>query len=110
MSGDPKGSTVQANLTARNDLSELSRLGEFLAAKSRAGPYGGSLANRTRLARDIITAIRTEVPGVTIASRMNVYDCIPYRKGANDARRTFDESDRPIVPRSLSHCPSPPRV
>jgi len=32
MSGDPKGSTVQANLTARNDLSELSRLGEFLAA------------------------------------------------------------------------------
>jgi len=32
MSGEPKGSSVQAHVTARNDLSELSRLSEFLAA------------------------------------------------------------------------------
>jgi 2,4-dienoyl-CoA reductase-like NADH-dependent reductase (Old Yellow Enzyme family) len=57
-------------------------LGELLAAKSRPGPYGGSLENRTRLARDIISAIRAEVPSLTIATRMNVYDCIPYRKNA----------------------------
>src|ERR1043165_2873371 len=55
-------------------------LSELLAAKSRAGPYGGSLENRTRLARDIITAIRAEVPGLMIATRMNVYDCIPFFK------------------------------
>lgn len=55
-------------------------LSELLAAKLRPGLYGGSLENRTRLARDIITAIRTEVPELTIATRMNVYDCIPYRK------------------------------
>jgi 2,4-dienoyl-CoA reductase-like NADH-dependent reductase (Old Yellow Enzyme family) len=55
-------------------------LGELLAARSRPGPFGGSLENRTRLARDIIGAIRAEVPGLTIATRMNVYDCIPYRK------------------------------
>jgi 2,4-dienoyl-CoA reductase-like NADH-dependent reductase (Old Yellow Enzyme family) len=54
----------------------------LLAATTRPGPYGGSLENRTRLARDIITAIRTEVPGLMIATRMNVYDSIPYRKNA----------------------------
>src|SRR5262249_35813148 len=47
-----------------------------------AGPYGGSLENRTRLARDIILAIRAEVPGLIIATRLNVYDGIPYRKRA----------------------------
>lgn len=60
-------------------------LSELLAAKTRLGPYGGPLENRTRLARDIITAVRTEVPGLVIASRLNVYDGIPYRKGAADA-------------------------
>ena len=59
-------------------------LNEMLAAKQRPGPYGGSLENRTRLARDIITAIRTEVPGLMIASRLNVYDCIPYRMRTGD--------------------------
>jgi NADPH2 dehydrogenase len=55
-------------------------LSELLAARTRPGPYGGSLENRTRLARDIIQALRSEVPGLVIGTRMNVYDCIPYRK------------------------------
>jgi NADPH2 dehydrogenase len=59
-------------------------LSELLAARERPGRYGGSLENRTRLARDIITAIRGEVPGLVIATRMNVYDCVPYRKRADD--------------------------
>ncbi len=59
-------------------------LSELLAAKTRPGPYGGSLENRTRLARDIIVAIRAEVPALVIATRLNVYDGIPYRKGAGD--------------------------
>ena len=57
-------------------------LNEMLAAKTRPGAYGGSLDNRTRLARDIITAIRSEVPELAIATRINVYDGIPYRKQA----------------------------
>ena len=67
------------------DLKQCHRylLGELLAAKARPGPYGGSLENRTRLTRDIITAIRAEVPGLLIATRMNVYDCIPYQKKAD---------------------------
>lgn len=52
-------------------------LSELLAARTRPGPYGGSLENRTRLARDIITAIRREVPGLVVATRLNVYDGVP---------------------------------
>jgi 2,4-dienoyl-CoA reductase-like NADH-dependent reductase (Old Yellow Enzyme family) len=59
-------------------------LSELLAAKRRPGRYGGSLENRTRLARDIISTIRAAVPGLTIATRLNVFDCIPYRKGTGD--------------------------
>jgi 2,4-dienoyl-CoA reductase-like NADH-dependent reductase (Old Yellow Enzyme family) len=55
-------------------------LSELLAARTRPGPYGGSLENRTRLARDIFSAIRSEVPDLVLATRINVYDCIPYRK------------------------------
>jgi NADPH2 dehydrogenase len=58
-------------------------LSELLAARRRPGPYGGSLENRTRLARDIIIAIRSEVPGLLIATRLNVYDGIPYHKPAH---------------------------
>jgi 2,4-dienoyl-CoA reductase-like NADH-dependent reductase (Old Yellow Enzyme family) len=58
-------------------------LNELLAARTRPGPYGGSLENRTRLARDIITAIRAEVQGLVVATRLNVYDGIPYREPAN---------------------------
>jgi 2,4-dienoyl-CoA reductase-like NADH-dependent reductase (Old Yellow Enzyme family) len=59
-------------------------LSELLSARSRPGPYGGSLENRTRLARDIIQAIRAEVPNLTIVSRLNVYDGLPYRPGAGN--------------------------
>jgi NADPH2 dehydrogenase len=59
-------------------------LSELLAAKTRPGKYGGSLENRTRLARGIISAIRSEVPDLVVATRLNVFDCIPYRKGQDD--------------------------
>ena len=60
-------------------------LSELLAARTRPGPYGGSLENRTRLARDIITRLRADVPGLVVATRMNVFDSIPYRKRADGA-------------------------
>lgn len=58
-------------------------LNELLAAATRPGRYGGSFENRTRLARDIITAIRSAVSGLMIASRLNVFDSIPWRKAAS---------------------------
>ena len=57
-------------------------LNELLAARSRPGPYGGSFENRTRLAREIITAIRSEVRGLAVFTRLNVFDSVPYRKAA----------------------------
>jgi 2,4-dienoyl-CoA reductase-like NADH-dependent reductase (Old Yellow Enzyme family) len=59
-------------------------LNELLGARNRPGPYGGSFENRTRLARDIIQAIRAAVPGVIVATRMNIFDGIPFHKAAND--------------------------
>jgi 2,4-dienoyl-CoA reductase-like NADH-dependent reductase (Old Yellow Enzyme family) len=53
-------------------------LSEFLAAKSRPGDYGGALENRSQLVRNIIQRIRAEVPGLTLVTRLNVYDGIPY--------------------------------
>jgi len=55
-------------------------LSELLAAKNRKGAYGGSLENRTRLVRNVVTRIRSELPGLTVATRMNAYDGIPYRR------------------------------
>ncbi len=67
------------------DLKQCHRylLSEMLAAKTRPGRFGGSLENRTRLARTIIEGIKSEVPGLVIATRLNVFDCIPYRKKAS---------------------------
>jgi NADPH2 dehydrogenase len=56
-------------------------LSELLGARNRPGPYGGSYENRTRLARDIIRAVRAAVPAhIVIATRMNVFDGIPFHK------------------------------
>ena len=59
-------------------------LSELLAAKNRSGEYGGSLENRTRLVRNVITRIRAELPSLLIASRFNAYDGIPYRGAGED--------------------------
>lgn len=58
-------------------------LSELLASKSRPGPFGGSLENRTRLAKEIIGRIRNEIPDLIIATRLNVFDGIPYRTNAD---------------------------
>jgi 2,4-dienoyl-CoA reductase-like NADH-dependent reductase (Old Yellow Enzyme family) len=54
---------------------------ELLGAKARAGKYGGSFENRTRLMMQIIDAIRGEVPGLEIAVRLSVFDMVPHKKG-----------------------------
>jgi len=54
-------------------------LSELLAARTRPGPYGGSLENRTRLVRNVIGRIRDELPDLMIVTRFNAYDGIPYQ-------------------------------
>jgi len=59
-------------------------LSELLGAKNREGEYGGSLENRTRLVRNVITRIREECPQLIIGTRMNGYDGIPYQGAGDD--------------------------
>ena len=47
---------------------------EFLSARTRSGPYGGSYENRTRFAREIIEGIRAECPGLAIGVRISAFD------------------------------------
>ena len=83
---------VAAALLARRigfdfvDIKQCHRylLSELLAATTRPGPYGGSLENRTRFVRSVIGRLRDEAPDLTIATRMNSYDGIPYEKRETD--------------------------
>jgi 2,4-dienoyl-CoA reductase-like NADH-dependent reductase (Old Yellow Enzyme family) len=55
-------------------------LNELLGARNRPGPFGGSYENRTRLAREIIQAVKAAVPShIILATRLNVFDGIAYR-------------------------------
>jgi len=56
-------------------------LSELLASKTRPGKYGGSLESRARIALNIVKRIRRELgKKLVIATRMNVYDGVPFVK------------------------------
>lgn len=55
---------------------------EFLSAFNRAGIYGGSLQNRTRLYFDCIDAVKNAVgEKAFVTTRLNSCDCFPYGYG-----------------------------
>lgn len=53
-------------------------LHEFLSAHTRPGPYGGNFENRTRLFREIVAAIRRDVPGLRVGVRVSIFDSVPF--------------------------------
>ena len=56
-------------------------LNELLGARTRPGEYGGSFENRTRLIRNVLGMIRSELGNeVMIASRFNAFDGVPFIK------------------------------
>jgi NADPH2 dehydrogenase len=67
------------------DLKQCHRylLNELLAARRRPGKYGGPFEHRTRFAREVVARIREECPDLIVATRLNVFDGLPYRKGPN---------------------------
>jgi 2,4-dienoyl-CoA reductase-like NADH-dependent reductase (Old Yellow Enzyme family) len=68
-------------------------LSELLSAKTRDDDYGGSYENRTRLARNVIRRIRDEHgDALIVATRLNVYDGIPYRRNPD----TGEGEPRPV--------------
>jgi 2,4-dienoyl-CoA reductase-like NADH-dependent reductase (Old Yellow Enzyme family) len=56
-------------------------LNELLAARTRAGKYGGLFENRTRFIREVVGRIKSACPDLLLATRLNVFDGIPYRRG-----------------------------
>ncbi|MGH9446110.1 MAG: NADH:flavin oxidoreductase, partial [Terriglobia bacterium] len=51
---------------------------EFLSAHSRAGPYGGSFANRTRFLREVVARTRDSAKGLEIGVRLSAFDSVPF--------------------------------
>ena len=58
---------------------------EFLSAVDRPGKYGGSLANRTRFLREIVSGIRAAAPGLEIGVRLSAFDFIPFHPAKDSA-------------------------
>jgi 2,4-dienoyl-CoA reductase-like NADH-dependent reductase (Old Yellow Enzyme family) len=54
---------------------------EFLSARHRPGPWGGSFENRTRFLREIVLGIRSRVPELRLGVRLSAFDGVPWRMG-----------------------------
>ena len=65
------------------DLKQCHRylLNELLAARARPGRFGGDFEGRTRFIRTLVARLRDEYPGGLIATRLNVYDGVPFVPG-----------------------------
>lgn len=69
-------------------------ISELLASYTRGGRHGGSFENRTRLLREIISAVRQELgQGFIIACRFNVFDAHPYPYGFGCDKEDFWKFD-----------------
>jgi NADPH2 dehydrogenase len=53
-------------------------LHEFLSARDRPGKFGGDLAGRSRMLREIVTRIRSDYPRLIVGVRLSLFDCVPY--------------------------------
>ena len=76
-------------------------LHEFLSAFSRPGPYGGSFENRTRIFRDIVSAIRASGNQIELAVRLSAFDLVPFKP---DPALSNHGKPGPGVPEDFSHC------
>ncbi|MEP6664064.1 MAG: NADH:flavin oxidoreductase [Verrucomicrobiota bacterium] len=54
-------------------------LHEFLSAFTRAGKYGGSFENRTRILREIISGIRASGNKIDLGVRLSAFDFVPFK-------------------------------
>ncbi len=65
------------------DLKQCHRylLNELLGARTRPGRYGGAFENRTRFILELVDRLRGELPDLAVATRLNLYDGLPFAKG-----------------------------
>ncbi|QTL97334.1 NADH:flavin oxidoreductase [Iocasia frigidifontis] len=69
-------------------------LSENLAAHTRDGKYGGDYENRTRLFKNAVRKISERVD-IDLASRMNIYDAIPYPYGWGTDQKGNEDLSEP---------------
>lgn len=67
-------------------------LSELLAAKERAGRYGGSYEGRTALLKEVVALVRSTLPNLTVAVRLNAADLV---ETANSWGMSPEEPGRP---------------
>lgn len=60
-------------------------LNELLAARDRDGAYGGSFEHRTRFVRNVFARARGRAPGLLLATRLNVFDGVPFARAGDGA-------------------------
>lgn len=67
---------------------------ELLAARNRAGRYGGDFENRTRFLLAVIEKVQKVCkPGQAVVSRLNCYDAIPYPYGWGVDKDDYTQAD-----------------
>ena len=76
-------------------------LHELLGAFTRPGKYGGSFENRTRLFREIVSAIRASGNPIELAVRLSAFDLVPFKP---DPARSRPGKPGPGIPEDFSHC------
>jgi len=72
---------------------------ELLASFTREGKYGGPFENRTRMLRETVGRIASEVGALFVTTRMNVYDAIsyPYGFGVSREHSHVPDLEEPIA-------------
>ncbi len=76
-------------------------LHEFLGAHTRAGRFGGSFENRTRILRDIVAGLRADGNDIDVAVRLSLFDMVPHRP---DPERSRPGKPGSGIPEDFSAC------
>jgi NADPH2 dehydrogenase len=76
-------------------------LHEFLSAFTRAGKYGGSFENRTRILREIVDGIRASGNKIELGVRLSAFDFVPFKP---DPALSQPGKLGPGIPEEYSHC------
>ncbi|MGA3065727.1 MAG: NADH:flavin oxidoreductase [Tepidisphaeraceae bacterium] len=72
---------------------------EFLSAHTRGGPFGGSLENRTRFLRELISGIQAKCRGLQIGVRISAFDHPPFKP---DPSRAHSGKLGPGIPENFA--------
>lgn len=69
---------------------------ELLSGYDRPGEFGGSFENRTKFLREIVSGIRSET-NLQIATRVSIFDFVPFHKGGEDVGTPMSEAPYPYA-------------